>query len=115
VWRIDAHALSGRTLEDTYFPGWDFNDMTTWTEALLGHGGVAWCKLFDSPNASYGTHNGVVAFWNKDSRAGLRIVPQIYPSTSWRPDSLASRAVCSHSTIPWPMPTFMPEAWSLVF
>lgn len=74
VWRIDRTYQSGGTLEDTYSPGWDFQDMSTWTGALLGNGGVAWCKLFDVPNASYGVHNGKVTFWNKDRRACLRIV-----------------------------------------
>ncbi len=75
VWRIDRDYPSGCTLEDTGFPAWNFRDMSTWTGALLGHGGVAWCKLFDSPNASYGVHNGKVTFWNKDHRSCLRIVP----------------------------------------
>src|SRR5437016_3519672 len=76
VWRISRTYLSAGTLDDTGFPGWDFSGMSTWTGALLGHGGVAWCKLFDSPNASYGVHNGTVAFWNADSRVGLRIIPR---------------------------------------
>jgi hypothetical protein len=50
--------------------------MATWTGALLGHGGVAWCRLFDAPNASYAVHNGKVTFWNKDQRACLRIMPE---------------------------------------
>jgi hypothetical protein len=58
VWRIDRAYQSGGTLEDTYFPGWDFEDMSAWTGALLGDGGVAWGKLFDAPNTSYGVHNG---------------------------------------------------------
>lgn len=75
VWRIDRTYHAGGTLEDTYFPGWDFRDLQTWTGGLLGHGGVAWGKLFDAPNASYGVHNGKVTFWNKDERSCLRIVP----------------------------------------
>lgn len=75
VWRIDRTYESGSTLEDTGFPGWDFLDLSTWTGALLGNGGVAWCKLFDAPNAAYGVHNGHVTFWNKDRRDCLRIVP----------------------------------------
>jgi hypothetical protein len=74
-WRIDRTYHTAGTLEDTYFPGWDFRDISTWTGALLGDGGVAWCKLFDQPNASYGVHSGTAAFWNKDERAGLRVVP----------------------------------------
>jgi hypothetical protein len=74
-WRIDRKYVTGGTLEDTYFPGWDFSDMSTWTGGLLGHGGVVWGKLFDAPNASYGVHNGKVTFWNKDQGACLRIIP----------------------------------------
>jgi hypothetical protein len=74
-WRISRDYVSGGLLEDTYFPGWEFNDLSTWTGALLGHGGVAWCRLFDALNASYGVHNGQVVFWNKDSGDGLRIDP----------------------------------------
>lgn len=77
VWRIDRDYLSGGTLEDTYYPGWDFKELSTWTGALLGHGGVAWGKLFDAPTASYGVHNGTVAFWNKDTGIGLRLVPRL--------------------------------------
>ena len=77
VWRIERTYHSGGTLEDTYFPGWDFNDLKTWTGALLGHGGVAWTKLFDSPHASYGVHAGPVTFWNRDKRACLRITPSV--------------------------------------
>ena len=51
TWRIARKYLSGGTLEDTYFPGWDFTDKS-WTGALLGTGGVAWFKLFDTPVAT---------------------------------------------------------------
>jgi len=76
VWRIDRVYPASGLVEDTYFPGWDFEEMSTWTGALLGHGGVAWAKLFDAPNSSYGVHNGKVTFWNKDRGACLRIVPE---------------------------------------
>jgi hypothetical protein len=76
VWRVDRTYQSAGTIEDTCFPAWDFLDMSTWTGALLGHGGVAWTKLFDAPNCSYGVHNGKVTYWNKDQRACLRIVPE---------------------------------------
>jgi len=49
--------------------------MSTWTGALLGNGGVAWTRLFDTPNASYGSHNGKATFWNKGQGSCLRIVP----------------------------------------
>jgi hypothetical protein len=76
VWQIDRTYVSGGTLEDAGFPEWDFQRMSSWTGALLGHGGVAWCKLFDAPNATYGVHGGEVVLWNKETQAGLRISPQ---------------------------------------
>ena len=75
TWQIDRRYRQGGTLDDTAFPGWDFKDMATWTGALLGHGGVAWPKLFDAPNATYGVHNGKAAFWNKAHSDCLQIVP----------------------------------------
>lgn len=75
VWRIDRKYSAGGMLEDTFFPGGSFHEMSTWTGALLGNGGVAWSKLFDAANASYGVHNGKVTFWNRDRRACLRLVP----------------------------------------
>ncbi len=75
VWRIDRTYASGGTLADTGFPAWNFHDLSVWTGALLGSGGVAWNKLFDAPNASYGVHNGKITFWNQERRAGLRLVP----------------------------------------
>lgn len=73
VWRIDREYLTKGSVDDMYFPGFDFKDMSTWTGALLGFGGVAWCKLFDAPGASYGVHNGNITFWNRDRRRCLRI------------------------------------------
>jgi hypothetical protein len=73
VWRIDRDYSAGGMLEDTAFPGFEFESMSTWTGALLGHGGVAWCKLFDAPNASYGVHNSNVTFWNREQERCLRI------------------------------------------
>jgi hypothetical protein len=75
AWRIVRKYITGGTLDDTYFPGWDFDDRA-WTGALLGTGGVAWFKLFDTPLATYGVHTGPVTFWNADSRDCLRILPR---------------------------------------
>lgn len=77
VWRIDRTYLSGGTVDDTCFAGWDFNDMSTWTGALLGTGGVAWGKFLDKPNATYGAHTGAVTFWNREDRSCLRILPAL--------------------------------------
>lgn len=74
-WTIERKYPGTLTLEDTGFPQWSFNNMETWTGALLGTGGVAWCKLFNKPNASLANHTGIVTLWNKDKRSGLRIYP----------------------------------------
>ena len=79
-WKIERTYPKAATIEDMCFPGWEFQDVSTWTGGLLGTGGVAWGKLFDKPNASYGVHNGNVTFWNKDERACLRITPSSSPS-----------------------------------
>jgi hypothetical protein len=76
TWRISRRYAGDGTLDDTYFPGWDFNERA-WTGALLGTGGVAWFKLFDTPVASYGVHTGPVTFWNKENNSCLRIVPTV--------------------------------------
>jgi hypothetical protein len=77
VWRIARKYLTGGTLDDTGFPGWDFTSPSTWTGALLGTGGVAWFRLFDTPTATYGVHTGPVTFWNRDNGVCLRIVPTV--------------------------------------
>jgi hypothetical protein len=73
TWRIDRTYLSSGRVEDSSCPAWAFANTNTWTGALLGHGGVAWLKLFDQPGASYGVHTGELTFWNRDSRVALRI------------------------------------------
>lgn len=73
VWRIDRTYNAAATLEESALPSWHFQDMNTWTGGLLGHGGVAWCKLFDRPGASYGVHNGKVTFWHKEQPRCLRL------------------------------------------
>ena len=72
-WQIDRKYLSGGRLEDTYFPGWDFQDMATWTGGMLDNGGVAWNKYLETPNATYGAHAGAVTFWNRGKGDCLRI------------------------------------------
>ncbi len=72
-WEIERDYLSGGTLEDTYFPGWDFKDMGTWTGGMLDNGGVAWNKYLETPNATYGAHADAVTFWNREQNDCLRI------------------------------------------
>ena len=73
AWEITRQYLSGGVIQDTLFPGWEFQDMATWTGGLLDHGGVAWNKYLDTPNASYVTHAGSVTFWNHQTGDCLRI------------------------------------------
>jgi hypothetical protein len=74
-WTIERSYKEDITLEDTGFPEWSFDSMETWTGALLGTGGVAWCRFFDKVNASLGNHTGDVTFWNQENSACLRIEP----------------------------------------
>lgn len=73
VWRIDREYSGRGAVEENAFPEFEFESMATWTGALLGHGGVAWCKLFDAPNASYGVHNPNLTFWSREQERCLRI------------------------------------------
>ncbi len=74
-WTIERTYKENTTLEDTGFPEWSFNNMNSWTGALLGTGGVAWCRFFDKDNASLGSHTGKVTFWNQTSKSCLSIDP----------------------------------------
>ncbi len=71
-WHIDRRYLTGGTIEDTYFPGWDFQE-NSWDGALLGTGGVAWFKLLSAPVTAYGVHTGDAVFWSKASDDCLSI------------------------------------------
>ncbi len=72
-WQIERTYGSSGRLDDTYFPGWDFRDMATWTGGMLDDGGVAWNKYLETPNATYGAHAGAVTFWNRERGDCLRI------------------------------------------
>jgi hypothetical protein len=73
TWRIRRTYSTPATVEDMALPAWEFARMDTWSGALLGTGGVAWPKLMDKKNSSYGVHTGRVTFWNKQNNACLRI------------------------------------------
>jgi hypothetical protein len=74
-WTIERTYTENMSLEDTGIPQWSFSSMDTWTGALLGTGGVAWYKLFDKINASYGNHCGELTLWNQEKKVCLRIDP----------------------------------------
>ncbi|MDB6079582.1 MAG: hypothetical protein JWO82_3329 [Akkermansiaceae bacterium] len=61
-WDIQRQYLSGGLVDDTYFPGFDFKSMSTWTAGMLDTGGVAWGRYLGT-NASYGAHSGSVTFF----------------------------------------------------
>jgi hypothetical protein len=82
-WRIVREYLNGGTLDDSYFPGWDFSSMSTWTGAILDTGGVAWSRYL-SRGASYGSQAGTVRFWHGED--ALTITPREEKGTA-----LASR------------------------
>ncbi len=73
-WRIERKYLSAGNLDDTAMPKMTFAGMNTWTGAILGTGGVAWGKLFDQFNATYGIHTNSATFWNPDLKDCLKVV-----------------------------------------
>jgi hypothetical protein len=77
VWRLEREYLASGMAEDICLPGWGFLDLSTWTGALLDHGGVAWCRLFDVPEATYGVHTGELTFWKRGERTCLQISPNV--------------------------------------
>ncbi len=79
-WQISRDYLNSGTIDDTYFPGWDFAAMDTWTGGLLDTGGVAWCRYL-SDGSSYGAHAGAVTFFNTTNGACLRVTPTVPAGT----------------------------------
>ena len=77
--KIDRHYLDAGTLQDSAMPQASFANMSTWTGALLGTGGVAWTKLLDAPNAKYALHTDSATLWNRNSDGCLRLTT-IHPS-----------------------------------
>ncbi|MCX6926226.1 MAG: glycosyl hydrolase, partial [Verrucomicrobia bacterium] len=73
LWRINRNYGAGGSVEDSLFPGWDFQNMHTWTGGLLDNGGVAWNKYLETTNATYGTHANTVTLWNQAENDCLRI------------------------------------------
>lgn len=73
TWKIDRRYLNAGTIEGTAMPSMAFRTMDTWQGALLGTGGVAWCKLLDMPNATYGVSTASATFWNPVTDACMSI------------------------------------------
>jgi hypothetical protein len=71
TWKIDRRYLDAGTLDGTAMPLMTFRSMDAWKGALLGTGGVAWGKLLDMPNATYGVHTASASLWNPATHACL--------------------------------------------
>ena len=74
-WRITRRYATDATLDDSAFPQWDFQNMSTWSGGILGNGGVEISKYLANANATYGAHTDAVTFWNRASHDCLRVVP----------------------------------------
>ena len=74
-WRIQRHTEGEGIIEDAASAEWVFSDMQMWTGAILDNGGVAWNRLLESKNMTYGSHTGKVLFWNDTSDRCLEIDP----------------------------------------
>ena len=74
-WRIQRRTIGDGLLEDAANAEWVFSDMHTWTGAILDNGGVAWNKLLEVKNMSYGSHAGKVLFWNATNDQCLEVNP----------------------------------------
>ena len=99
-WKIDRRYLSSQTLDATAMPLIAFKDMSTWTGAILGSGGVAWCKLLDSPNSTYGVQTASATFWNRDSDPILHVATKTsgFQAMRFTRDPSGRFAVASCST-----------------
>ncbi|MBI4429418.1 MAG: hypothetical protein HY562_09905 [Ignavibacteriales bacterium] len=72
-WGIERTYRGDGVADEVLLPLWTFPSLSTWTAAMLGTGGVAWFRLFDTVHATYAVHTDSVTFWNADSGQGLRI------------------------------------------
>lgn len=80
-WRINRHYLNKGTIDENYFPCWQFNSMQTWDGSMLDNGGVAWCRFLGNVGTSYGTHASALTFWNRLNNTCFKITPENYPKT----------------------------------
>lgn len=73
AWTIEREYSSLAKLEETYFPQWNFANLSVWKGGILDNGGMVWCKYLGGANDTFGVHTGGVTFWNPDSGDALRI------------------------------------------
>jgi hypothetical protein len=73
LWNISREYSTGGTIDETYFPKWNFAAMDTWKGGIIDNGGMVWCKYLSRVNDTYGVHTGGITFWEPVSGNGLRI------------------------------------------
>ncbi|MBF8296225.1 MAG: hypothetical protein HW389_2770 [Bacteroidetes bacterium] len=95
-WSIERIYRGDGVADEVLLPLWTFPSMSTWTAAILGTGGVAWFRLFDTVRATYAVHTDSVTFWNADSGSSLRIMarPQQGQHVAVRFSRLPGDQVC---------------------
>lgn len=76
-WRIQRRTVGEGIIEDAADAEWVFSNMQIWTGAILDNGGVAWNRLLEDKNMTFGSHAGKVLFWNKTNDHCLEIEPTI--------------------------------------
>ena len=69
---------------ETSMPLFHFQRMDDWDGGLLGNGGVAWFKLFDTPQATLGAHVDELTLWNQERNLALRIQAESASPTALR-------------------------------
>jgi len=74
-WCIQRQTKSAGVIEDAANAEWVFANMEMWTGAILDNGGVAWNRLLEKKNMTYGSHTGKVLFWNRINDLCLEIDP----------------------------------------
>jgi hypothetical protein len=72
-WIIQREYSDEAILEESYFPKWNFSDLSVWKGGIIDNGGMVWCKYLSNINDTYGVHTGGVTFWNPESGNALRI------------------------------------------
>jgi hypothetical protein len=73
LWEINRQYNNNATIEETYFPKWNFAGMDTWKGGIIDNGGMVWCKYLSRVNDTYGVHTGGVTFWEPVSGNAVQI------------------------------------------
>ncbi len=74
-WQITRNFLNDCTVDDNYFPCWQFSSMQSWDGALLDNGGVAWNRFIAEKGESFGTHTDEFTLWSQSDNRCLKIIP----------------------------------------